>query len=109
MSIYLGARNEYVDLFSNSMNFAGLYLNMDKDRMEVKGYTLKKDSVDPYITALLNSGKHKMKAHEILSARTALYTNIGFDSPVTFVKELENALSVHDKLLYDSYQSSRKR
>ena len=109
MSIYLGARNEYVDLFSNSMNFAGLYLNMDKDRMEVKGYTLKKDSVDPYITALLNSGKHKMKAHEILSGRTALYTNIGFDSPVTFVKELENALSVHDKLLYDSYQSSRKK
>lgn len=50
-----------------------------------------------------------MKAHEILSGRTALYTNIGFDSPVTFVKELENALSVHDKLLYDSYQSSRKR
>ena len=49
------------------MDFAGLYLNMDKDRMEVKGYTLKKDSVDPYITALLNSGKHKMKAHEILS------------------------------------------
>ena len=91
------------------MDFAGLYLNMDKDRMEVKGYTLKKDSVDPYITALLNSGKHKMKAHEILSGRTALYTNIGFDSPVTFVKELENALSVHDKLLYDSYQSSRKK
>ena len=109
MSIYLGTRNEYIDMFSNSMNFAGLYLNMGKDKMEVKGYTLKKDSVDPYITALLNSGKHKMKAHEILSGRTALYTNIGFDSPVTFVKELENALSVHDKLLYDSYQSSRKK
>lgn len=109
MSIYLGTRNEYVDLFSNSMNFAGLYLNMDKDRMEVKGYTFKKDSVDPYITALLNSGKHKMKAHEILSGRTALYTNIGFDNPLTFVKELENALSVHDKQLYDSYQSSRKK
>lgn len=44
-----------------------------------------------------------------MSGRTALYTNIGFDSPVTFVKELENALSVHDKLLYDSYQSSRKK
>lgn len=56
MSIYLGTRNEYIDMFSNSMNFAGLYLNMGKDKMEVKGYTLKKDSVDPYITALLNSG-----------------------------------------------------
>lgn len=109
MSIYLGARNEYVDLFSNSMNFAGLYLNANDDRMEVKGYTLRKDSADPYITALLNSGKHKMKAHEILSGRTALYTNIGFNNPVTFVKELENALSVNDKQLYDSYQSSRKK
>lgn len=109
MSIYLGTRNEYVDLFSNSMNFAGLYLNANKDRMEVKGYTLRKDSADPYVTALLNSGKHKMKAHEILSGRTALYTNIGFYNPVTFVKELENALSVHDKQLYDSYQSSRKK
>ena len=109
MSIYLGTRNEYIDMFSNSMNFAGLYLNMGKDKMEVKGYTLKKDSVDPYITALLNSGKHKMKAHEILSRRTALYTNIGFNNPMTFVKELENALSVHDKQLYDSYQNSRKK
>lgn len=109
MSIYLGTRNEYIDLFSKSMNFAGLYLNSDNDRMEVKGYTLRKDSADPYVTALLNSGKHKMKAHEILSSRTALYTNIGFDNPVTFVKELETALSVHDKQLYESYVSSRKK
>ena len=32
MSIYLGTRNEYIDLFSNSMNFAGLYLNMNKEK-----------------------------------------------------------------------------
>ena len=61
------------------------------------------------IPQFMNSGKHKMKAHEILSGRTALYTNIGFNNPMTFVKELENALSVHDKQLYDSYQNSRKK
>lgn len=109
MTIYLGGKNEYVDMFSHSMNFAGLFFNTDDKRIEVKGYTLRKDSVDPYMTALLNSGKHKMKAHEILSGRTALYTNIGFDNPMTFMKELENSLSVHDKQLYDSYQSSRKK
>ncbi|WP_323673986.1 toxin-antitoxin system YwqK family antitoxin [Bacteroides sp. CG01] len=109
MNIYLGAKNEYVDMFSNSMNFAGLFFNTDKDRMEVKGYTFRKDTADPYVTALLNSGRHKMKAHEILSGRTALYTNIGFNNPVTFVKELENALSLHDKQLYSSYESSRKK
>lgn len=107
MSIYLGTKNDYIDIFSHSMGFAGLYLNMNDKRMEVKGYTLQKDSANPYVCALLNSGKHKMKAHEILSARTALYTNIGFDNPVTFVKELENALSAQDKQVYDSYLSSR--
>ena len=109
MAIYLGAKNEYIDMFSNSMDFAGLYFNTDKKRMEVKGYTLQKDTADPYVIALLNSGRHKMKAHEILSGRTAFYTNIGFNNPITFVKELESALSVHDKPLYDSYNSSRKK
>lgn len=109
MTIYLGGRNEYMDMFSRSMTFAGLYFNTDKKRMEVKGYTLRKDTADPYVTALLNSGKHKMKAHEIMSGRTALYTNIGFDNPSKFVKELENALAAHDTLLYDSYMASRKK
>lgn len=109
MGIYLGARNEYVDMFSNSMDFAGLYFNAGKHRMEVKGYTLRKDTADPYVTALLHSGKHKMKAHEIMSGRTALYTNIGFNDPVTFVKELENALAVHDKELCEAYRNSRKK
>lgn len=109
MAIYLNGRNEYIDMFSNSMTFAGLYFNTDKEKMEVKGYTLRKDTADPYIMALLNSGKHKMKAHEIMSGRTALYTNIGFENPITFIKELENALSIHDKQLYDTYEKSRKK
>ena len=107
MAIYLNGRNEYIDMFSNSMTFAGLYFNTDKEKMEVKGYTLRKDTADPYIMALLNSGKHKMKAHEIMSGRTALYTNIGFENPITFIKEL--ALSIHDKQLYDTYEKSRKK
>lgn len=109
MSIYLGGRNEHLDMFSNSMDFAGLFLNTDKEKLEIKGYTIRKEIADPYVTALLNSGKHKMKAHEIMSARTALYTNIGFDDPVTFVRELENTLSANDKATYDAYKSSRKK
>lgn len=109
LNIYLGTGNEYIDMFSNSMDFAGLYFNTGHKRMEVKGYTLRKDTADPYIMALLNSGKHRMKAHEILSGRTALYTNIGFSNPVTFVKELENALAVHDPQWCESYRSSRQK
>ena len=107
---YLSGNRERVHRYVQQFHgFAGLYFNTDHKRMEVKGYTLRKDTVDPYIMALLNSGKHRMKAHEILSSRTALYTNIGFSNPVTFVKELENALAVHDPQWCESYRSSRKK
>lgn len=109
MAIYLGGTNEYVDVLSSSMEFAGLYLDVDDKKMELSGYTIRRDTADPYMTALLNSGKHKMKAHEIMSARTALYTNIGFSDPMTFTKELENALSISDKGLHETYINSRKK
>ncbi|MCD7938275.1 MAG: DUF3352 domain-containing protein [Tannerellaceae bacterium] len=109
MSIYMDEKNEYMELFSNSMDFAGLYFHADKEKMEVKGYTYKKENADPYIDALLNSGKHKMKAHEILSARTAFYTNIGFENPARFVKELESIMAEKDEKEYKNYASSRKK
>lgn len=109
MAIYLQEKNEYMDMFCNSMDFAGLYFNTDKEKMEVKGHTYKKESADPYIAALLNSGKHKMKAHEILSARTAFYTHIGFENPARFIKELEEILQAQDEKTYNSYASSRKK
>jgi hypothetical protein len=109
MSIYLGGNNEYLDTFSHSMDFAGLYLHTDEEKVEMKGYSLRKEKAGPYITALLNSGKHKMKAHEIMSARTSFYTNIGFGNLLTFIKELENALSSEDITMYNSYADTRKK
>lgn len=110
MSIYMGAEDQgMIQTFCNSMEFAGLYFDVHKDRMETKGYTMRKETADPYITALMHSGKHKMKAHEIMSARTAFYTNIGFNNPVTFIKELETAMESTDKEMYQTYVSSRKK
>ncbi|MDR1202285.1 MAG: DUF3352 domain-containing protein [Tannerellaceae bacterium] len=109
MSIYLGGSNEYMDMFSQSMDFAGLYLLMEKEKVEMKGYTLRKEKASPYMTALLNSGKHRMKAHEIMSARTSFYMNIGFGDLPTFVKELEGALSTEDAAAYNSYADTRRR
>lgn len=109
MSMYLGQDDEYVETFSRSMDFAGLYFGVHKDRMETRGYTMRKDSADPYIAALLSSGSHKMKAHEIMPARTALYTNIGIANPAAFVKELEGILEKTDPENYNTYKSSSKR
>ncbi len=106
MSIYMD-KNEYLDLFSSSMDFAGLYFDIDKEKLEMKGYTIIKEIANPYITAMLNSGKHKMMAHEILPARTALYANIGLGNVSEFVKELENTMQANDEAANDEFNSAR--
>ncbi len=108
LSIYMG-RNEWVDMLSKSMTYGGLYVLSQKDKLEVTGHMVLGEEPDPYVEALLNSGSHRMGAHEILSARTALYANVGFGNTATFVKELEKALSLHDKQAYETYRSSRTK
>lgn len=107
--IFLGEENEYINMFSASMEFAGLYFNTNKDKIELKGYTIPKEKQDPYVEALFKSGKHKMQAHEIMSARTAVYTNIGFNNPASFIKELEAAMMLNDKELHNTYTNSKKK
>lgn len=109
MTIYLSSRNEYLDQFSRSMSFAGLYGVVEKDRMEVRGYSLMRDQIDPYVEALLASGKHKMQAHEIMSARTALYVDFGFDHVQTFTGRLEAALAAGNPSVYSGYKSGREK
>lgn len=106
LEMYMGKNNEYLPLVSRSMAYAGLSFETTDDRFELNGYTFLNDTIDPYVSTLLRSGKHKMHAHNILSDRTAFYTNIGFDDPVTFVQELEKALSANHPDIYKSYKSS---
>ena len=106
---YDSKENEYLSAISRSMAFAGLSFNATKDKFDLDGYTLLNDTVDPYISTLLHSGKKEMKAHQILSARTAFYTNISFDEPATFLKELEKALSSNSPDFYDTYQKSYRK
>lgn len=109
LSIYMAPPGEYFDAFTGSMDFAGLYFDTAKDKIEVRGYTMMNEEPDPYASALLSSGKQKMKAHEIMPARTAFYTNIGFSDPSTFVRELEKALKEKDTVSYESYRSTRDK
>jgi len=106
LEIYMGEKNEFVSLISNSMNYAGFSFDSGKDKMELKGYTFLNEEPDPYVTAFLHSGKQMMRAHSILSERTASYINIGFDDPITFVRELEKTLAEKDEKMYETYKSS---
>jgi hypothetical protein len=106
VEMYVGKENEFLSAMSRSMAYAGLSFNISKDRLELEGYTLLNDTVDPSISALLHSGKKEMNAHKILSGRTAFYTNISFDEPDTFLKEFEKALSTNNPAFYDTYKKS---
>lgn len=109
MKMYLDEDSEYINMFASSMDFAGMFFNSSNDKIELKGYTIPKEKQDPYVATLLKSGKHKMKAHEIMSARTAVYTNIGVEDPVKFIKELETAMQTTDEEMYKTYTTSRKK
>ena len=107
ISIYIGELSPYLNVFCEAMNFAGLYGEITDNKVEFKGYSLLKEQTDPYISAILGSGKKKMHAHEIMPARTAFYTNLGFGDLKTFVKKLESAMSANDKDVYRSYLSTK--
>ena len=106
LELYLGQENEFLSAMSRSMAYAGLSFHATKDKFELEGYSLLNETVDPYISALLHSGKKEMNAHKILSGRTAFYTNISFDDPNIFLKELEKALSSNNPAYYDTYKKS---
>ncbi|MCD8260603.1 MAG: DUF3352 domain-containing protein [Bacteroides sp.] len=108
LSLYM-EDNEYLSLFSQSMEFSGVYFNVFPEKLEAKGYTIRKDTANPYLTALLSSGRQTLKAHHILSARTALYINVGFDNPSLFVKQLKKAMDREGPGLYQTYRNSRRK
>ena len=106
LEMYMGKDSEYLPLISRSMTYAGLSFEATNDKFELNGYTFLNDTIDPYVSALLHSGKSKMQAYKILSDRTAFYTHIGFDDPTTFVQELEKALLTNHPTVHKSYKSS---
>ena len=108
-TIYLGQRNEYVDMFCRSMSFAGMSFVHSDNGFDVRGYSLAAESPDPYVAALSGSGTHRMRAHEIMSARTAFYANFGFADVKTFVGRLERAMEQKNRTAYDSYKKTKDK
>lgn len=106
LEMYMGKDDEYLPIISQSMTYAGLSFLATNDKFELNGYTFLNDTTNPYVSALLHSEKKEMQAYKILSDRTAFYTHVGFDNPVTFVQELEKALSTNHPDIYKSYKSS---
>ncbi len=109
LSIYLGSIDETLASVFNSMEFAGMWMDSSSEKIELKGYTLIKDVADPYVAALLGSGRSRIKVQDILPARTALFADLGFDNAAAFVRSLEQAMEANDAEGYGEYVRIRER
>lgn len=107
LALYLG-NSEPVEALGRSMDFAGLWFDVESDKMEVGGYTLMKEEANPYVQALFGSGKRKTTAHDVVPARTALYVGVAMDNTAAFVDRLDAILSRSDSTFYNSYLAARK-
>lgn len=109
LDLYMGKRKGYLPAIGASMAYTGLSLQADKEKFALSGYTFLKDTVSPYIATLLHSEGREITAHKILSDRTAFYTSICVDDPVSFVEELETMLANDEPSLYATYKESYER
>ena len=109
LEMYVGDEIEYMTPMIRSMSWAGLRFNVSNEKFELDGYSLFSETVDPYVSALLHSGKKEAAAPKMLSARTAFYTHVGFDNPTTFLKEIEKALASGNPDYYNSYKKAYKQ
>ncbi|MDR1671006.1 MAG: DUF3352 domain-containing protein [Alistipes sp.] len=107
LSLFMPSPGGWFDSFTASSDFAGLALEVSKERVEVTGATILGAEPDPYTAALMSSGKAQVRAQSIMPARTAFFATLGFNDPATFVTQLEHALAAGDKTAFDNYRKSR--
>lgn len=104
----LGMSEPNVKDVCESMEYTGLQMNVTDAKLSFKGYTNIKDSIDSYLSALLQSGSSKITAQHILSNRTAFFVTMNFDNANMFMNNVESALK-NDVNAYKSFKSNRDR
>ncbi len=107
LSLWMPSPGGWFDSFAASMDFAGLALDVDSGRLGVEGVSLLSYTPDPYMAALMASGKARVEAHRIMPARTALFADFGFDDPAAFVTRLEEALGAGEPAALETYRKTR--
>jgi hypothetical protein len=88
------------------LSYSGIQFKASNNMISLKGYTGLNDSPDDsYLPALLRSGSHSVTAQKVLSCRTALYIDMGFDDPIKFINNVENVLQ-KDKEAYNTFKTN---
>jgi hypothetical protein len=109
MRCYMSEGNEYISSLSRSLGFTGAAFDLKDDgQMKLEGYTNVNDSISPYLKAMLQSGKGKLSAQEIIPQRTAFYMSLSVDNFPTFYDNFTQLLKENSKE-YTEYMANLNR
>lgn len=88
MNCYMDAPDPMVNDLSKILRFTSAYFDLTDQSVEADGYTNLNDSMESYMKALMLSGKAKCGAASVLSNRTAIMVNFGFNNFPAFKANL---------------------
>ncbi|MDJ1491643.1 DUF3352 domain-containing protein [Cytophagaceae bacterium DM2B3-1] len=107
MRCYLSEPNEYVNSLSKMLAYTATTIDMDGEEwISMKGATNINDSVSSYMKAMLESGRGKLAAQEVIPQRTAFYVSIAVKNFAEFHNRFEKVMQENSETEYKEYQSN---
>jgi len=94
--IYLENGDKLTEEYSKELKLAGFDISHEDERIIMEGVTLP-DTIPSYFNALLDVKPGKIKAFQIITQRTAVYTSLGFKNFNLFYQSLLQQLPKKEK------------
>jgi len=109
LTIYTPDETGYIKTISEALKYTALSADLSTEsNISMMGYSSVGASNNPYVKAMLESGKGRHKIFEIAPQRTAFYMGLGFDNFRLFVEKMEEAYK-SDTISYDAYMQNIDR
>ncbi len=103
--VYLSESNDYISLFSKSLEFTALNAYLENEQLTFEGYTIL-DSLPSYLKSLTACEPAAYNAYKILPDQTAFYMAFTFDNSATFFESLQSEYAYQNKSEYDEYNNN---
>lgn len=104
LNCYMDAPDPMVNDLSRILRYSSVYFDINDQSVEADGYTNLNDSMESYLKALMLSGKAQCNAASVLSNRTAIMVNFGFNNFPAFKANLMNVYA-QDKNQEKTYRT----
>lgn len=109
LAAYTSELPEMVQDLDEILAFSSFDLSMDDEAIEMDGYTQHVDTVASFLRVFQDVGRGRVQAGQVLPARTAMFTSIGFDDFDDFYRRFMAYYAESDPEGYADLEKSAKR